>query len=370
MRDSGGGEFFNIEAHMFQNNYAITLGSRFMVIGSSILLLAAGAAGQGLSTDELPPDALAEMQSAWTLRRDRVKSLDLDFTIERPTPGSGVTPKASIDPYGPFSNPQPKDDLLTTIDCHYVFAAGSKAMVRRSDKILDPNNPERLVTKVTRHVFDGTANYFLIEQGNAKLPMGSIDVARAASRDFVANVGYTPIGLWLDPIELLAHLGQSLKNASIEEKTVTVNGREYRRVTIAHSGSPDAVSAIDVDPKQQWAPVQYLTWYKGNPRTSLFLSYTQQDGHPVLQEWRYVRHDQEGGVESIEVGKVTTFQINGDIDKNRFAIEFPIGTHIVKTDGKKRLYFIQRSDGMQPLKKKDYGRITPDPDDPSESQQT
>jgi hypothetical protein len=73
-------------------------------------------------------------------------------------------------------------------------------------------------------------------------------------------------------------------------------------------------------------------------------------------------------LDSIREGKVKSCKINSDINDPRFAIKFPFGTHVIKKDGEKRTYFIQREDGLRPIKEEEFGRRRPTENELSQSE--
>ncbi len=311
----------------------------------------AQAAGTPLPLAPLPP----EMEAAWKHRTNAIKSLTIKADIDEFIKGRGDSPK---EPDSPFANSPPKGDRNYKATLEFAFEQG-KAAVTHSGHVTDVDHPEKSRQQTDRAAFDGRVNMRLIEETGFQRT-GSVERMDFCDGRITQDANLLGVNLWLQPNVTFLAVGYSLENMRVEQDPVDVDGISCRRIHISRS-TPRYVTTIDVDPNKEWVPVQLLSVFDGRPSMKVTIKYgIDKNAGPVVTEWVFTNYNKAGDIEKTRKAKVTQYQVNGEIDDKRFAIEFPIGTLIVERNGNDARYYVQQAGGRVSIKASEFGRPKPD----------
>ncbi len=312
-----------------------------------------------LVKESVPKSAtLQAMREAWAKRTGTLDSLAIHFDIDEIIKGVGKKKATRGDAL--FAEPKPVEDLHSKVALDYYFENGKMAFNRYSSKVMDLNDPTITRPQKIQYSFEGSKNCSLCVE--TLLPMGSIDVEASPSQAILTNLDYLAVSLWRDPKTVLEKIGYSYDDMVLDEKNVVLDGMPCKRVSIPRKGSKSMMSKLDVSDDGNFLPLQWQTWVNGRLQTKLTVKFVndKQLGSRI-SEWSYMGHDSKGVANKTRRGKVDSFKVGEDIVDSKFEIDFPAGTHVIKTDAGKRTYFKQNGDKLVPIEKKDFGKLpTPD----------
>jgi len=295
-----------------------------------------------------------ELDKAWAQRSADIQSVHLRAEIDQITKGRRERRGPAS---GPLVDLTPKEDLHADVHLEYLFDRGKILIRRATSAMVNPANVDETVSQISTVAFNGTANLQFVDQEQTDYPMAIIEKSPSPGAPVLTHVDCWAMALWLYPNEVLEKSGWSPKAKSIEDEVVMVDGVRCRRVRVPRAGG--WTSALDVDAERDYLPVRRQTWLNGRLTSSLTIKYREGESGPVVAEWSYVGYDESGKTESIRHARVTHSKVNEEIDDSRFAGDFSLKTHVgvVDEDGS-RTYFIQTEDGLQPIGKDQFGRLS------------
>jgi len=245
------------------------------------------------------------------------------------------------------------------VSMEYAFSEGKIEFVRSEDTVKE-NDGDAKNALCLRTAYDGHVNASFYN--HPKRPMGTIEYSGKSSKEFFVNYDVLATAFWLNPKRVLLETGWQLSSMTFEDKFVDVDGLKCRRLHIRRINpstgrlSKKWNSIIDVAPERAYAPVQWQMLLNNKLRTKLKMNYEDKDSSFVLVNWsinNYVGADAGNS----RKGKVVEFSLNPDIDDSRFAIEFPIGTHISEKSVEGFRYFVQVEGGMAAITEGEYGSL-------------
>ncbi|HVT28325.1 MAG TPA: hypothetical protein VHE81_09960 [Lacipirellulaceae bacterium] len=77
---------------------------------------------------------------------------------------------------------------------------------------------------------------------------------------------------------------------------------------------------------------------------------TDKKAGSVVSGWTYAHYNKTGESELMRKGRVTHCEVNVKIDPSHFKIAFPVGTRIWEDIPGGRRYYLQKAEGMVPVK--------------------
>jgi len=291
-----------------------------------------------------PSNERQKFESAWKDRTDVVKSLILAVDVVEIAKGRG---KQTVEQSGPFAEDAPKTDRKLRSKAEFYFDKGKTAITEIKPGYTN-EDAIKMAPQTFRATFDGQLNASLVQQ--AENLSGSIERKSEACGHITQNGLMVAVNLWLQPELTLKHIDWDTSNLTIENEFTEVGGIQCRRIRIPRS-SPNWTSALEVDPDKGWLPMQWQTWLNGRLTMKLVIEYENDKniGH-AISGWSYTRYDQAGESELIRSAHVTRCETNVKIAPNRFTIDFPIGTRIWEDIRGARRYYVQKAEGMVPVR--------------------
>jgi hypothetical protein len=290
--------------------------------------------------------ALDEIEAAWKARTDSIRSVAMKIEMEEFIKGRGDKP---LEKNSPFSDPRPETGRAFKVALEYAYEQG-KAEFVRSGPVIDQQNPEKTSEQTVRFVFDGRENRSLLQQTNFPA-MGSIEKTNVPSGRIIQNGDLIAIHLWRQPMVSLRAIWAERMIMKVDEELVETDGIKCRRVRFTN-GTSQRNMTLDIDPERGWLPIRWQISSADKLSTELKIKYrADPKAGPVVTGWDYTHYDKNGGFDTIRRAKVTQQEINGDIDDQRFTIEFPVGTRVTeKVNEKERHTYIQEAGGLVPAK--------------------
>ena len=230
---------------------------------------------------------LREMQQAYDKRTKKLNSLSVHFAIDDIIKGVGEQNATRGDAL--FSDPMPAEDLHSNVQLDYFFENGKLAYKRSSSKVMDLNDPTHIRPQQTQYTFNGEMNNSLVVE--TSLPLGTIDMEPTPSRLLLSAVDCFAVNLWRDPRVVLEAAEWFYDGMVLEEKPVTVDGTECRRVSFYRKGSKRWTMSLDVTTDGNFLPLQYQTWSSGRLSTKVSIKYASDEtlGSRITQ-WSYIHH--------------------------------------------------------------------------------
>jgi hypothetical protein len=324
---------------------------RLLIVG----LLLAITQPFGASADETDDALKHSILQTWTQRSTEIRTLHLQLKFDEFIQGR---PQPRKDAPGPFDEIAPATDATLQGSGEFAFSGGHIATRVLTPRI-DPYLPGGIRQQHVLATFDGVENRELIVE--MSLPLGSIEMAKRPIPRITTDMRFLGAALWLYPQLVFNDAAWLDEQMSFEKDKVDVDGIPCTRIRIPRKGKR-WTSALDVDLQHGCIPLQWQTWAGGRLSMRVSISYNrsapnQPPTHPVFESWTVAFFDDDGEVEHSIRAQVTKAELNKDLDDALFTIAFPVGAHIAKNDAGVRTYHIQGAGGLQPLDKKDYGRI-------------
>jgi hypothetical protein len=303
----------------------------------------------GVRAETTPPPAnqkeFQQIEAAWKARTSQIRSLTMRVDAEEFTKGRGDKPLDN-DKNNPFHEPLPE-----TGRAFKAFKQG-KAALTRSGPIIDPEDPEKTSQQTLRFVFDGHECRSLCEQTGFPA-MGSFEKRDSPDGPIIQNADLLGIPLWMQSHDVLRAVWAPKMTMTLDREAVEVDGVSCRRIRFVSVNS-GRTATLDLDPRTGWLPLQWQKWsdrQDGQLSMSLTIKYGDDAKiGPVPKAWTFTDFDPNGGFNQIRKAKVASYEVNGDVDDNRFTLAFPAGTRVSErtTDHKTRQY-VQQAAGLVPV---------------------
>lgn len=318
-----------------------------------LLLGAVGAYSQSQNPSFRDDALVAEVVRAWDLRTSKLKSIEIAADLEEKTIGTDAPPSP---PGDPFAEHKSERDQLAKVKLKYLQSGERIKLGRYSDRVYNGKPNAEYVSQLLLLSFDGKSNFQLIEQAT-RIAMGEIDKSPKAIHRFNVHIDFAPIYLWQHPTKVLEAAGWNCAGMSTDGTVHEIDGISCLRMEIPRKNNKAWTSVLSVDPAREYIPVKWQTSFHGRPMKTFSIGYMENATKElVIKSWELVDCDEAGIVESIRKGTVTSSTLNGQVDNTRFAIKFPIGTHIIEKDGAVKKFYIQDKDGLVPIEPEEYGR--------------
>ena len=102
-------------------------------------------------------------------------------------------------------------------------------------------------------------------------------------------------------------------------------------VVLRENPRPDQArqSVFFLDPNREFVPLRFVESVRQKPFFQIELRFRSDTKNGIVPDgWTIVYQDDNGGIKTSQVAKVTSFAINDSISNEKFEIEFPPGTWV------------------------------------------
>jgi hypothetical protein len=298
-------------------------------------------------------EQVAEIARAWNLRTSKLKSIEITADLDEKTLGTDAPPSR---PGSPFAEGKSVRDQHAKVKLEFLLSGKKTKLVRHSDRVFNGKSDAEYVSQLLMLSFDGKSNFQLIDQAT-RIPMGEIDKSRKAISRFNVHIDFVAIYLWHHPTKVIEAAAWDCAGMSTDGTVHEIDGISCLRLDIPRKGNKAWTSVLYVNPVREYLPVKWQTFFRDRPMKTFTIGYRENATKEfVIKNWELVDCDEVGIVESIRKGTVTSSTLNGPIEDSRFAIKFPVGTHIIEKDGAVKKFYIQDKERLVPIKPEEYAR--------------
>lgn len=297
-------------------------------------------------------DLREEILTAWAKRRESIKTLRVEATIERFVPGT----KDQDVNGNPFGQVTSSEYLNTHLELAYS-RAGEKRWVRlHTDENLVQAKPLILKPYTLIQGFDGEENRLLLDGGLTPIPSCQVEQSETPDSFLTDGTTLLPLLVWSELDEKLERGGWQPDRMTPESPAEVVDRTKLVRFNVPRNNG--WTSTLELDPKHGWAPVRWKSQLNGQPRFSLKLQYDTSDpADPKIIGWKSERYFGEGKLESSEVAQVTKLEINKPVADKEFEVAFPAGVQVMTINEKGRKHIVlPRKDKPIPADEWQFGK--------------
>ena len=273
-----------------------------------------------------------EIAEVWKVRQKRLRTARIEWEETRLIPKHSQPPAESLLWEGKVTkkefaklDPLPPADITLKMKHTALLDGGMLTLTHEGDRWdLSAGKVKKAASLST---FDGKDSKLLLT-GDPEMPMGVIwNEDRNANPLAQALVlHFQPCGSRVD--------GDDLKNYRLVagNERETIDGRECIVVERMPPGPPyeDDIRTSWLDPKRNFVPVRTRYGWKGR---NVYISYRKDPMYGWIPSgWCWTYPEGKKFFERI-TAKVTRCEINVDIPKSEFQLEFPVGTYVMEHRG-------------------------------------
>ena len=292
-----------------------------------------------VTADASELEVAGKVFDAWSQRPKKIRSFQYQCDLVRTkVAGDG---KGIEEPFADRGQ-DGASNKLEILQGRFTFTmAGEKLAYRETGDGWDEQFARKRPRNVTA-IFDGDSNKSLHAAG--PIPLGGITKATLPADSLTVSTNIIAI-LWThSPVRQLERQAYHVQQMTVRESHIQCDGIDCMQLSIPR-GKPGSKNKwtgfVYVDPAREYLPIRFVQELNGQRRSAYSIKYVpdSQIGWRI-SEWTEDRFDETGRLDYTLSGRVTACMINKPVSDDTFAIEFPIGTHVVERDGVAEKYFI------------------------------
>jgi hypothetical protein len=195
---------------------------------------------------------------------------------------------------------------------------------------------------------------FIRRMGQAESFHGQIEHPNAPPLVLTNATDHMAIWLTFDPVGLLNRLGGDVEKMQIARRDVECDGRKCTEVLL-----PPGRARLFLDPARGYLLVRFVREGNGRIHSDLHMKYNHQKEHGwVLSEWVAKSFDSRGEISDERNFVVQECEVNTNLAKKLFEIDFSAGTKVSEVTPNGRRYFVSEGHGtLKPLSKEEFAAI-------------
>jgi hypothetical protein len=294
---------------------------------------------------------ISDIEGAWKRHDAAVQSIRYECAVKYT---EQIDKNSSGDPFGKLSRGAKEESIELKGNITFSVAGDRLAFHREAEHWDYKAKKPALYTY--RSCFDGQQNQELIP---GVATVGRIETAKEPVDSLTKARELLPLWLAYSPPRFLKNSSYiAWDRARLIRSEVFCGDEKCIEISIpSKQGIEAPTHSIYVAAKADYRPMRYTSFYKGVLRREIILNYDQNEKiSRKLTTWSTSYYTDKGRLVSRVDGVVRRCQLNPALDKTAFAIEFPVGTNVMK-DG---IDFIQEERGKLKPAKPQGGTARPD----------